>query len=224
MKKLSLFTMIFALTAVLAACGETSNSSTSAPQQVTEEQEVQTETVESKSTVKANVETAEKEEEEDSPATAAKMANFMAFFVPQLIEGGQIDSKAYDFLVEHPDLFPAVTAENKKEASKLVDSKITSRHLMKNITPYLNKMIKVTGTAIQVQEFETDAGTMAQVHIMDEFGNSLIGIYNNSTGDILDGDDVTMRGLPTAVYSFQNIGGGTTNAVLLTVSTIQKAQ
>lgn len=85
-------------------------------------------------------------------------------------------------------------------------------------------MVKVTGTVIQVQEEETDFGTVATVHIMDEAGNSLIGYYNNSTGDILDGDDVTMRGVPTAVYSFDNISGGTTNAIMLAVSTVQKVQ
>ncbi|MNL89725.1 hypothetical protein D3C87_2202280 [compost metagenome] len=58
--------------------------------------------------------------------------------------------------------------------------------------------------------------------MMDSEGNSIVGIYLGSTGDILDQDYVTMRGVPTAVYSFENIGGGTTNAILLTASTVQK--
>lgn len=148
----------------------------------------------------------------------------MSVVVPNLVEGGAVDQKTYDYLVKNADLFPAVTAETKKAATKEVDSKITSKHLFKNITPYLDKMVKVTGTVVQVQEEETDFGTLASIHIMDESGNSLIGYYNNSTGDILDGDDVTMRGVPTAVYSFDNISGGTTNAIMLAVSTVQKVQ
>lgn len=233
MKKLALFTMIFALTTVLAACGDTKETTSQTAQVDTKQQETEAENQKLKEEAEAlkkelaEKEAAEKKEtekDEEKPTVTAKMANFMAFYIPQLVEGSQIDTKTYDFLVEHPELFPAITAETKKEASKLVDSKVTSRHLMKSITPYLDKMIKVTGTAIQVQEFETDAGTMAQVHIMDDFGNSVIGIYNNSTGDILDGDNVTLRGVPTAVYSFENIGGGTTNAILLSASTVQKAQ
>ncbi|WP_205621578.1 hypothetical protein [Paenibacillus sanguinis] len=59
---------------------------------------------------------------------------------------------------------------------------------------------------------------------MDEDDNSIVGVYVGSTGDILDNDFVTMRGVPAAQYSFDNISGGTTISILLAVSTIQKAQ
>ncbi|MNJ63892.1 hypothetical protein D3C77_598190 [compost metagenome] len=83
-------------------------------------------------------------------------------------------------------------------------------------------MIKVSGHVVQIQEGETEFGIAADIHIIDENGNSIVGVYRNSTGDILDDDYVTMRGVPTALYSFENVGGGITNAILLTVSTIQK--
>ncbi|MEF2964633.1 hypothetical protein V3851_02225 [Paenibacillus sp. M1] len=135
--------------------------------------------------------------------------------------GGELDQKTYDYIVEHSELFPAGSAELKNKAESEVDVSITSRHLFKNVAPYLDKMVKVSGYVVQIQEEETDVGTIAEIHIMDENDNSIVGIYNGSTGDILDGDFVTMRGVPTSLYSFDNIGGGTTNAVLLAVSTVQ---
>lgn len=240
MKRVALFTMIFALTAVLAACGDTKDNVTQASQTDTKQQEVEAENQKLKEEAEAlKKELAEKEAAEQNEAEVetaveattvaqeqriAVTAEMMSLVVPNLVEGGVIDPKTYNYLVDHVDLFPALTAETKKAASKEVDSTITSRHLFKNINPYLDKMVKVTGSVVQIQEEETDYGTVATVHIMDDNGNSMIGYYNNSTGDILDGDDVTMRGVPTATYSFENIGGGTTIAILMAISTVQKVQ
>lgn len=148
----------------------------------------------------------------------------MNMAVAYLTDGGEMDEKTYKYIVDHYELFPAVTAESKKNAASQVDASITSKHLFKNIKPYIDKMVEVNGYVVQIQEEEIEIGTVAEIHILDDNGNSIIGEYMNSTGDILDGDVVTMRGVPTIQYSFDNIGGGTTNAILLTVSTIKKSQ
>ncbi|MGM1046207.1 MAG: hypothetical protein ACQEXX_08675 [Bacillota bacterium] len=152
-------------------------------------------------------------------------ADMMSLMLPSLVEGGVINEKTYNYIVNNHKLFPAVTAETKKAASAEVDKAITSRHLFKNINPYLDKMVEVSGYVLEITEEKIDENTtIAEVHILDDNDNSIIGIYFNSTGDILDDDYVTMRGVPTIQYSFENIGGGTTNAVLLTVSTLKKIQ
>ncbi|GAF09457.1 hypothetical protein JCM16418_3598 [Paenibacillus pini JCM 16418] len=149
-------------------------------------------------------------------------ADVMSMIVPNLLENAQIDAKTYQYINDHHKLFPAIDATSKKSAKALFDQNITSRHIFKNITPYLDKMVEFSGYVLEIQEEETDYGTMATIHITDENDNSIMGAYMNSTGDILDGDFVTMRGVPTLLYSFENVGGGITNALLLTVSTIQK--
>lgn len=151
-------------------------------------------------------------------------ADMMTEFVPNEVEDGALDDSTYNYIVDNSKLFPATTAADKKLAEAEVDSTITSKHLFKNITPYLDTMVSFSGDIIQIQEQETAYGTVATIHISDENNNSIVGVYKGSTGDILDGDYVTMRGVPTASYSFENIGGGTTDAILLTVSTIQKDQ
>jgi len=83
-------------------------------------------------------------------------------------------------------------------------------------------MVTISGYVIDIEEDETDYGTMAVIHIMDEYGNSLVGIYLSSTGDILEDDYVTMTGVPTEIFSFDNVIGGVTNAIFFTVSTIEK--
>lgn len=154
-----------------------------------------------------------------------RTAEMMAYIVPNIIEGGAIDEKTYKYIVDHPDLFPALTSASKKAARAEVDQSITSRHLFKNATPYLDKMVEVSGYVVEITEEQVDQNTtLAQVHILDDNDNSIVGVYVNSTGDILDGDYVTMRGVPTAQYYFDNVSGGTTNAILLTVSTLQKTQ
>ncbi|KUP25792.1 hypothetical protein [Paenibacillus sp. DMB5] len=169
---------------------------------------------------KAKAEAEAKELEKKS-----KAATIMEQLVPVITEdAAELDDKTKDYLINHYELFPAMTVETKNSAAAEVDASITSRHLFKNITPYFDKMIEVSGTIVQISEEETDFGTLASVHILNDNGDSLIGIYNGSTGDILDGDYVTLRGVPSALYSFSNVGGGTTNAILLTLSTIQKVQ
>lgn len=162
---------------------------------------------------------------EATPAAESKtvtVADMMTEVVPNEVEDGALDDSTYNYILDNSNLFPATTAADKKQAKAEVDSKITSKHLFKNITPYLDTMVSFSGDIIQVKEQETAYGTVATIHISDENNNSIVGIYKGSTGDILDGDNVTMRGVPTASYSFDNIGGGTTDAILLTVSTIQK--
>ncbi|GIO32326.1 hypothetical protein J2TS6_34670 [Paenibacillus albilobatus] len=158
-----------------------------------------------------------------TPSGQTQMADVMVQIIPSVTDNaGEMTEKTYNYIVSHKDLFPAVTADSKKAAKASVDASITSRHLFKNITPYLDKMVQVSGQVIDIEEEETEIGTIAIIHVGDENDNSIVGLYMNATGDILEGDEVTMVGLPTSLFSFDNVGGGTTNAILMSVSTVQK--
>lgn len=237
MKKLLSLFLVISLAGALSACGG-NNKSNSAPKSnvesgaVSKNQEeieklkdeaekLKQELAEKEEAEKKEQETIEAQEaaaKEQEKVAAAEVMNQIALYY----SGAELEEKSYNYIVDHSNLFPAGTVELKKEAESLVDSNVTSRHIFKNISPYLEKMIKVSGDIVEIEEEETDFGTVSEIHIIDDNDNSVIGIYLGSTGDILDGDFVTMRGVPTVVYSFDNIGGGTTNAVLLAASTIQK--
>ncbi|EFU38769.1 hypothetical protein PVOR_28494 [Paenibacillus vortex V453] len=152
-------------------------------------------------------------------------AEMMAYIIPTEIEDGALDEKTYNYIIQHHQLFPAVTPEDQKSAKAEVDPTITSRHLLKNLNPYLDKMMEVSGYVIDITEEELDGGiTIAEIHIIDDNDNSIVGFYANSTGDILEDDYVTLRGVPATYYSFDNISGGTTISILLGVSTIDKVE
>ncbi|WP_127593390.1 PsbP-related protein [Paenibacillus lautus] len=152
-------------------------------------------------------------------------AEIMAYIIPIEIEDGALDELTYNYFVEHYELFPALTPEAQKRAKAEVDPSITSRHLNKNLSPYLDQMVEVSGYVIDIIEEELDEGvTLTEIHIVDDNDNSIIGFYAHSTGDILQDDYVTMRGVPATFYSFDNVSGGTTNSVLIGVSTLEKTE
>ncbi|MGO4786671.1 hypothetical protein AB4124_04405 [Paenibacillus sp. 2KB_20] len=152
-------------------------------------------------------------------------AEIMAYVIPIEIEDGALDEVTYNYFVQHYELFPALTPKAQKKAKAEVDPNITSRHLNKNLSPYLNQMIEVSGYVVDIIEDEVEEGiTLAEIHIIDDNDNSIIGFYAHSTGDILQDDYVTMRGVPATFYSFENVSGGTTNSVLIGVSTLEKTE
>ncbi|MDQ0191853.1 hypothetical protein [Paenibacillus wynnii] len=180
------------------------------------------EDAEAKAQAEADAKAAAEAKELEKKSHASKVMETVVPFITE--DMAELDDSTKKYLIEHNELFPATTVESKNAAIAEVDPNITSRHLFKNITPYLTKMIEISGDVVQISEEETDFGTLATVHILNDNGDSIIGIYNGSTGDILDGDYVVLRGVPTASYSFANVSGGTTNAILLTLSTINKSQ
>lgn len=150
-------------------------------------------------------------------------AEMMAYIIPIDVENGTLDQKTYNYIVKNYTLFPAVTPETQKKAIAEVNPNIDSRHLFKNINPYLEQMIEVSGYVVEIMEEEIDEGlTVTEIHIIDDYDNSIFGYYAHTTGDILQDDYVTMRGVPATYYSFENISGGTTNSVLMGISTIEK--
>ncbi|MBT2764115.1 PsbP-related protein [Paenibacillus sp. ISL-20] len=152
-------------------------------------------------------------------------AEIMAYVIPIEIENGTLDELTYNYFVQHYELFPALTPKAQKKAKAEVDPNITSRHLNKNLSPYLDQMIEVSGYVVDIIEDEVEEGiTLAEIHIIDDNDNSITGFYAHSTGDILQDDYVTMRGVPATYYSFDNISGGTTNSIIIGVSTLEKTE
>ncbi|MDB5055758.1 MAG: hypothetical protein JWM44_3808 [Bacilli bacterium] len=164
--------------------------------------------------------------DEDAKAKAKadgeKAALIFKTVTPNITTDQKMDDLTYTFIVDNNKWFPAKTEEDKQAARSKVDPSTTTRNLFKNVLPYYNKMAKITGNVVQVREENTDYGTIATVHILDEFGNSVMGVYLGSTGDLLDGDPATIIGVPITSYSFSNVGGGTTNAILMALSEVQK--
>ncbi|GGH16982.1 hypothetical protein [Paenibacillus segetis] len=234
MKSFKITALVIIIISIITACGSSDgklssqgNDSISATKQqkLEEENEKLRNQLAEKTAVEKKEKEAKKAEEQAKLQEASKKtrtAEMMKMLVPYLDEDKVLNEKTYNYIVDHYELFPALTTDSKIAAKAEVDDNITARHLFKNITPYLDKMVMISGYVLRIKEAETAMGTVADIQVIDENTNSIYGIYMNSTGDILDGDFVTMIGVPTGLSSMKNLGGGTTSFVILTVSTITK--
>lgn len=97
---------------------------------------------------------------------------------------------------------------------------MTTRHLNKNVANYYDQFVQVSGEVISVEEDSSLGATFSIVHVMDENGNDIIALYPATTGDLLDGDYATVIGAPITNFSFENVGGGYTNATLIGASLV----
>ncbi|GAE04305.1 hypothetical protein JCM10914_345 [Paenibacillus sp. JCM 10914] len=160
---------------------------------------------------------------ESSPFTEQNLfAEMMSHIVTEVVGDESIHEKTYNYILDHYELFPAVSEETYLASKQKVDSNVTSRQLLKNLNPYLNQMIEVSGVVIDITEEEIRQGIIVtEIHIVDDYDNSYVGFYAGATGDIYEEDFVTIRGVPTSLYYFDNISGGTTISILLGVSTIE---
>jgi|GEM_PF-2261840 len=156
----------------------------------------------------------------DSYATASA-ADFFNELTPYITEDTAfMEQASYDFFDKHSDAFPASTAELRKKAKNLVDANVTTRHLNKNVANYYTTFVQVNGEVISVEEDNSLGATFSIVHVMDENGNDIIAMYPATTGDLLDGDYATVIGAPITNFSFENVGGGYTNATLIGASLV----
>jgi hypothetical protein len=171
-----------------------------------------------KAEAEAAIAKAAKEEKEKAEASLKKNAEALKKLTPLAAEGSAMDDRTYNFIVSNNTWFPAKTEKDKKAALDTADKQITTKNLFKNVEPYLDTMVAISGRVVQVREENTPIGTIATIHILDSNGNSVVGLYLGSTGKLLDGDLTSIVGVPISSYSFKNVSGGTTIAILLALS------
>ncbi|MBU8714102.1 hypothetical protein KM924_16440 [Brevibacillus parabrevis] len=170
---------------------------------------------------------AEAEAKKKADEVKSRNVDYAALAIPNFAEGLEIQESTRQFVVANYKLFPAGPEADIKTALSKVDEKIKYGHLEKNITPYLNKMVAVTGNVVNVEEAPSEGvgtGTVALVHVIDNDFNSFRMFIMKSTGDILKGDKVKIVGVPVGQESFANVSGGTTRSIFLLGSHINKVQ
>lgn len=156
--------------------------------------------------------------------TGYNMAEVMKWVTPNIAEDDeQISETTYNYIAAHTDWFPA-QGKSLKAAGAAVDSSVTTRHLSKNLKPYLDKMVQVEGEVVEISEESVEGVDMSVIHILDNDDYSVVGIFTGPTDGILDYDVVSMQGVPVRHFSFENVDGGTTNAILMAISSVKKLQ
>lgn len=127
------------------------------------------------------------------------------------------------FINGHSNLFPAKTDTDVNATKSLIDHSISYKHLDKNITPYLEKLIPINGTVVGIKEDPFNNETFTYVHILTDDYESFQLIFSGNLKDIFKDSYVTAVGLPLSTNAFDNVSGGTTQSIILLGSTIDIA-
>lgn len=211
---------VFASFLLLAACAsdeETSNiqkGEASVNEQSLETKEAETEP-------KSEPEP-EPEPKQEEPVVAVNYArNYLEdvpYFTEQTLE---LDKISYEFINSNPDIFPAVTDEAINKVKKLADEEITSKHLNKNVTPYLNKIVSFAGDIIQIEEGTWEDGTTYSIILIEDMDFNAIYAIGYQKTEFLEGDFVEFWGLPMGPYNYTNVDGGITLSQTIALSHIE---
>ncbi|WP_170181447.1 hypothetical protein, partial [Lysinibacillus sphaericus] len=176
----------------------------------------------------ADKESEEKEEvknDQTEKEAAAPVVNYARNYledVPFFTEDQlTLEKQSYNFISTNADLFPALSKEAIQKTKKLADDKITSKHLNKNIKPYLEKMVTFAGDIIQIEEDTLEDGTPVSLILIEDMDFNAIYAIGYQSTEFLEGDFVEIWGLPLGQYSYENIDGGTTLAQAIATSHIE---
>ncbi|MFJ5788931.1 hypothetical protein ACIQXW_08795 [Lysinibacillus sp. NPDC097162] len=221
MKKFVLMAVLSLVAIMAAACGnEVSKSgNTSLPSSETKKEES---SPEKESEIKDEAKKDEIEQEAAAPVVTVNYARNYLEDIPSLTEEQlTLDKQSYNFISTNADLFPALSKDAIQKTKKLADDKITSKHLNKNVKPYLEQMVTFAGDIIQIQEETLDDGTPVSIILIEDMDfNAIFAIGYHST-EFLEGDFVEIWGLPLGPYNYENIDGGTTLAQAIATSYIE---
>lgn len=129
--------------------------------------------------------------------------------------------KAMSFMEEHENLFPA---KKLSLAEKYTNSKTLYKYVNKNSENYGGKLMKLGHyQVIQIYEYEESEYTMTEIIAQDSnYSNVIYIAYPGKKKNVYENDNITVYGLPLSTTSWENVGGGTTNAIALAGSYIIK--
>lgn len=132
-----------------------------------------------------------------------------------------VNENSEKFISEHDGLFPTTKTS---KAKKYCTSDVSYKKLIKTPDQYGDKLIKTTTHKVhQIQQDEVWGKTLTTLIIADEYGDDVYYVYYwGELKDIYAEDDVTCYGLPIDTSYYENVGGGTTNCVVVLGSYIEK--
>lgn len=227
MKKRSLMAIFASLTLMTAACGSDEASKDISKPEASETQEdaspANAETGDTKATTES--EDAKEAVEKEAAENVADVVNHASNYkenIPYITEDLLVlDKVSYNFIDTNPELFPALTEDAIEKVKKLTDGTITSKHLNKNVTPHLEKIVNFAGDIIQIEEGQLEDGTPYSIILIEDMDFNAIYALGYQSTEFLEGDFVEIWGLPLGGYAYSNVDGGTTLSQVIATSHIE---
>lgn len=123
-----------------------------------------------------------------------------------------ISNDSINFINDHPDFFPG-SDNNYGAMSDYVNYDIAYKHLDKQIEDYDNKLIKVFGQVIDIQEMDREGKTLTYVHVIDDFDyENFVFIYVGKLKDVYKDNYIDAFLLPLDMVTFKNKSAEYTDA------------
>lgn len=134
-----------------------------------------------------------------------------------------LTQQAKVMLSENEDLFLNNSLEG---LEAYTDFSLEYKILAKNIEKYGDKLMYLPEAyVVSIDETALDEDTtFSELHLMDASENSYYVLSFSAYSDIYEGDIVSAYALPLGETAFENIGGGTTLAIVLAGSYIEKVE
>ncbi|KAB7671675.1 hypothetical protein [Bacillus sp. B1-b2] len=169
---------------------------------------------------KQKAEEANAKAEENAKQRYALMAQL---YLPALTDKVvELSDRGFNFIVGNYNLFPAISQEDIDKAKSITDTTISSKHLNKNVDPYLETMTTFEGSVVSIEESTQDDETITIIHLIDDDFQSYQLLLFKSAGEVFEDDVVRFWGLPVGASSFENVSGGTTNVQVFLGSHVEK--
>ena len=122
-----------------------------------------------------------------------------------------------EYIDSNTDIFPKATKEIIQSASIQAFS---NKQFIKTRKQDEVGLVKLDLYVVQVFEDDFLSGKLTSLLATDEDANCYA-LYYLDTAEVYEGDSLTAYAVPCATSSFDNIGGGTTNVVVMAVSYIE---
>ena len=134
--------------------------------------------------------------------------------------GYSMSQKSVDFINAHEDLFPASGLD---ALTSYVDSEIGYKNISKSPDNYGDQIMVVDNAGvISINEEKVGDNTFTTFQAYDDAGENYLVYYFGALPDVFEDDYVKIYGAPLGTTSFDNIGGGTTLAIVLGGSYVEK--
>ena len=122
-----------------------------------------------------------------------------------------------EYININSNLFPTV---NKDEIQTVATQEFSSKQFNKTRKQEKIGLVKIDLYAVQVFEDDYMDGKLTYILAVDDEGSYYALYYLGST-DVYDKDTFTAYAVPCATSSFNNVGGGTTNVIVMAASYIE---
>lgn len=119
------------------------------------------------------------------------------------------------FIAENADLFPAATDDARLKVDSLANADLSYAQMAKSLSGYEGQTVSLHLIVTQIMEETIFGHTISHGVAVDPDYNYYYFLYPDALPGVLDGTGVETVALPIAASGFDNIGGGTTNVIVI---------